>query len=421
MYQIQNTGQLLRLFRRRTRERLLPGVGRTVFLLGLVSFFTDISSEMVATILPIYLFYSLGFTPLQYGVVDGLYQGAATVVRLASGHVGDRWRRHKEVAVLGYGLSALARPALLLAAGPAAISGIVVVDRIGKGIRTAPRDALISLDSTREGLATAFGVHRAMDTAGAMLGPLLAFCLLALAPDSFDALFIVSFCIAIVGLAVLVLFVENPPRSETEVEDREPVSLRAAAGLFGVRRYRALVLVGSALALVTISDPFIYLGLQRRLDFDADFIPLLFVGTALTYMFLAVPVGRLADRIGRVRVFLAGYLSLLLVYISLLLTWTGVAGVLAALILLGIYYAATDGVLAALVSAIVPEALRGTGLAFATTSITLARLAASVLFGALWTAFGIRTAIVAFAAGLVVAALAAAVLMLRAREQLAHA
>jgi MFS family permease len=416
MYQIQNTGQLLRLFRRRTRDRLVPGVGRTVFLLGLVSFFTDISSEMVATILPIYLFYTLGFTPLQYGVVDGLYQGAATVVRLGSGLVGDRWRRHKEVAVTGYGLSALARPALLLVAGPAAISGVVIVDRIGKGIRTAPRDALISLNATREGLATAFGVHRAMDTAGAMIGPLLAFSLLALAPDSFDALFVVSFCIALVGLAILVLFVQNPPLEETDAASREPVSLRAAAGLLGVRRFRALVLVGSALALVTISDPFIYLGLQRRLDFDVEFIPLLFVGTALTYMFLAVPVGRLADRVGRVRVFLGGYLSLLLVYISLLVTSTGVAGVLAALVLLGVYYAATDGVLMALVSAVVPETLRGSGLALLATSTTLARLAASVLFGALWTAFGIQTAIVGFAAGLVVAALAAAALMVRARE-----
>lgn len=416
MYQIQNTGQLLRLFRRRTRERLVPGVGRTVFLLGLVSFFTDVSSEMVATILPIYLFYTLGFTPLQYGVVDGLYQGAATVVRLASGLVGDRWRRHKEVAVLGYGLSALARPALLLAGGPAAISGVVIVDRIGKGIRTAPRDALISLNATRDGLATAFGVHRALDTAGAMLGPLLAFGLLALAPDSFDSLFVVSFCIALVGFAILVLFVENPPVEEADAATRESVSLRAAAGLLGVRRFRALLVVGSALALVTISDPFIYLGLQRRLDFDVEFIPLLFVGTALTYMFLAVPVGRLADKVGRVRIFLGGYLSLLLVYISLLVTWTGVAGVFAALVLLGVYYSATDGVLAALVSAVVPETLRGSGLALLATSTTLARLGASVLFGALWTAFGIRTAIVGFAAGLVVAALAAAVLMVRARE-----
>jgi MFS family permease len=417
MYQIQNFGQLFRGFRRlRSRERVVPGVGKAVFLLGLTSFFTDVSSEMVATVLPIYLVYTLGFTPLQYGLVDGLYQGAATVVRLASGLVGDRWRRHKEVAVLGYGLSALSRPLLLFAGGPAALSGIVVVDRIGKGIRTAPRDALISLNSTREALGSAFGVHRAMDTAGAMLGPLLAFSLLALAPDSFDTIFLVSFCVALVGLAVLVLFVENPPLEEPVAASPQPVSLRAAAGLLRAPRFRALVLVGAALALATVSDGFVYLGLQRRLDFDITFLPLLFVGTALTYMFLAVPVGRLADRIGRGRVFLAGYLSLLLVYALLLVEWTGVAGVLVTLLLLGTYYAATDGVLMALASAVLPPTLRGSGLALLTTGTSLSRLLSSVLFGAVWTAFGIQTAIVVFAAGLAVAGLTAAVLLKRTPE-----
>jgi MFS family permease len=417
MYQIQNSRQLFSGLRRlRSRERLVPGVGKAVFLLGLTSFFTDISSEMVAAVLPIYLVYTLGFTPLQYGVVDGLYLGAATVVRLASGMVGDRWRRHKEVAVLGYGLSALSRPLLLFAGGPAALSGIVVVDRIGKGIRTAPRDALISLNSTREALGSAFGVHRAMDTAGAMLGPLLAFSLLALAPDSFDTIFLVSFCIALVGLAILMLFVENPPVETPVAADAQPVSLRAAAGLLRAPRFRALVLVGAALALATVSDGFVYLGLQRRLDFDVTYLPLLYVGTALTYMFLAVPVGRLADRIGRGRVFLAGYLSLLLVYGSLLVEWTGVAGVLITLLLLGTYYAATDGVLMALASAVLPQSLRGSGLALLTTGTTLSRLVSSVLFGAVWTAFGIRTAIVVFAAGLALAGLTAAVMLRRTPE-----
>jgi MFS family permease len=421
MYQIQNSAQLFRGLRRlRSRERLVPGVGKAVFLLGLTSFFTDVSSEMVATVLPIYLVYTLGFTPLQYGLVDGLYQGAATVVRLASGLVGDRWRRHKEVAVLGYGLSALSRPLLLFAGGPAALSGVVVVDRIGKGIRTAPRDALISLNAKREALGSAFGVHRAMDTAGAMLGPLIAFSLLALAPDSFDTIFLVSFLVALVGLAVLVLFVENPPVDEDEAGpvavSAPPVSLRAAAGLLAAPRFRALVLVGIALALATVSDGFVYLGLQRRLDFDVTYLPLLYVGTALTYMFLAVPVGRLADRIGRGRVFLAGYLLLLLVYASLLVEWTGAAGVLLALLLLGTYYAATDGVLMALASAVLPPTLRGSGLALLTTGTTLSRLLSSVLFGAVWTAFGIRTAIVVFAIGLALAGLTAAVLLRRTPE-----
>ena len=214
MYQIQNSGQLLRGLRRlRSRERMVPGVGRVVFLLGLTSFFTDISSEMVAAILPIYLVYTLGFTPLQYGLVDGLYQGAATVVRLASGLVGDRWRRHKEVAVLGYALSAVhAAAAARSPAGPAALSGDRRrrPDRQGHPDRAARCPDLAWLEA-RVSSATAFGVHRAIDTAGAMLGPLLAFACSRWRPTSFDAIFVVSFCVALIGLAILVLFVENPP------------------------------------------------------------------------------------------------------------------------------------------------------------------------------------------------------------------
>ena len=137
-------------------------VGRTVVLLGITSFFTDVSSEMVAAILPLYLVYSVGLSPLQFGVVDGLNNGAAALVRLVGGSLGDRYRRHKEVAAVGYGLSAITRPAFLLVGSVfSAIGAIVMLDRIGKGIRTAPRDALISLSVPQERLGTAFGVHRA--------------------------------------------------------------------------------------------------------------------------------------------------------------------------------------------------------------------------------------------------------------------
>ena len=312
MYQVVNPRRILRL-RGRTPGRR---VARNVVLLGIVSFFTDISSEMVATILPLYLVYTLGFTPLQFGVVDGLQQGAAALVRVAGGFAADRTRRHKEVAGLGYAISAFSRLGLLAAQSVSALGAIVFLDRTGKGIRTAPRDALISLSSERESLGAAFGVHRALDTAGAMLGPLIAFMLLWLAPDEFDAIFVVSFCFALIGLAVLALFVENRPAPAPEVEH---VSVRAAARLLGTRRFATLVAVGATLALATISDGFLFIGLQRHLDFEPRFLPLLFVGTAFAYMVLAIPVGRLADSIGRGRVFVVGYTPLLAAYGLLLL------------------------------------------------------------------------------------------------------
>ena len=421
MYQIENTGALLKRRGGGRRRLSWPRVSRNVLLLGLTSLFTDVSSEMVATILPLYLVYSLGLSPVQYGVIDGLHNGASALVRLAAGMVGDRTRRHKEVAAAGYGLSAACKLGLL-AVGNAfsALSAIVFLDRTGKGIRTAPRDALISLSVDRKDLGTAFGVHRALDTGGAMLGPLVAFGLLALAQDAFDAVFVVSFCFALIGLSILLFFVQNRPGAPA-VGEAERFSVRASLGLLALRPFQVLVGVAGVLALVTMSDGFLYLALQRRLDFDARLLPLLYVGTAIVYMVLAVPVGRIADRYGRWRIFLGGYGLLLVAYGLLLLPPFGAAGVVGFLVLFGAYYAATEGVLMALGSAILPPALRGSGLALIVTATSFARLGASIVFGALWTVWGLEAAIALFAVGLVVALPAAAVTLARAERGLAHA
>jgi MFS family permease len=411
MYQAESSALLLK--RRSFPRPKGLRVSRNVVLLGTVSFLTDVSSEMVATVLPLYVFFALGATPLQVGIVEGLYQGAAALVRLASGLVSDRWSKHREVAAVGYGLSAISKVALLaVGSAVSAVAAIVVVDRTGKGIRTAPRDALISLSSTRAGLASAFGVHRAMDTAGAMLGPLVAFGLLLIAPLQFDAIFVVSLCFGVLGLAVLVLFVENRPAAVER--DREgQFSLRSAAGLLREPRFRTLFLVGGALALATVSDGLLYLGLQRRAGFEPTFFPLLFVGAAAAYMLLAVPVGRLADAVGRGKVLVGGYLLLLLVYTSLLLPSLGTPELVLYLLLFGAYYAATDGVLAALASAILPGELRATGLAFLQTVTGVGRLLSALAFGALWTLAGVEAAALAFMAALGAATLLAVVTLAR--------
>jgi hypothetical protein len=397
-------------------------VSRNVLLLGLTSLFTDLSAEMVAAILPLYLIYGLGLSPLQFGVVDGLYQGVTALVRVGGGLAGDRWRRHKEVAAFGYGISAACKLGYV-AVGSAlgSFSSIVVVDRIGKGIRTAPRDALISLSTTRANLATAFGVHRALDTAGAMLGPLAAFAVLAAAPRAFDAVFVVSFCVALVGLSILILFVENPPPSREAALDYDTVALRDALGLLASRRFQGLMAAGAALAIFTISDGFLYLAIQRHLDFDERFLPLLFMGSALVYMLLAVPVGRLADRLGRGRVFLGGYLALLPVYASLLFPAVGIALLPLYLLLVGCYYAATDGVLMALASTVLPERLRGSGLALLVTATSLGRLLASVTLGAIWTWVGLETAVLTFGIGLILALSLATIVLGRIKEDPAYA
>jgi MFS family permease len=409
----------------RTRTDAAPrGRGRlrvssTVVFLGLTSLFTDISSEMVSAILPLYFVFHLGFTPFAFGVLDGLYQGSSALIRIAGGFTADRWRRHKEVAATGYGLSALCKLGLLMVGGAwGAISAVILLDRTGKGVRTAPRDALISLSSDPAALGTAFGVHRALGTAGALLGPLVAFWLLALAPRAYDAVFLTSFCFAIVGLGVLLLFVQGRP-AEAPAASAERVNLRSALRLLALPRLLLLVLAGGLLGLVTISDGFIYLVMQKQLDFSIGYFPLLYIGTACAYFVLAVPAGWLADRIGRAWVFVGGYVLLLAVYTALLQSTLSMWHIAVYLALFGAFYAATDGVLMALASAVVPPALRSSGLALVTTATSLSRLAGSVLFGALWTWWGVDAAIGVMAAGLVTAIVFASLALIRSEGETA--
>ncbi|HLU35411.1 MAG TPA: MFS transporter, partial [Thermomicrobiales bacterium] len=317
MYQIENSGQVLRRGEKGKRFRLTrPRVSATVLMLGFTSLFTDISAEMVSTILPMYLVLNLGLSPFAFGVIDGLYLGGAAIVRLIAGYMADRSRKHKEIAFAGYAFSAISRIGLLLVGNVwTLLASVVLVDRLGKGIRTAPRDAMISLSTEREKLATAFGVHRAMDTAGAMMGPMIAFLILTLWSDAYDTVFIVSFCFALIGVAVIGLFVQNPnPVPTADAQLSAPPSLGEALNLARGSKFGALLIVGGILSVATMSDGFLYLTLQRRLDFNVGFFPLLYVATALIFMLLAIPMGQLADRVGRGRVFVGGYLVLLSVY-----------------------------------------------------------------------------------------------------------
>ncbi|MGW3982068.1 MFS transporter [Streptomyces mirabilis] len=433
--------------------RRRAAVAPTVLALGAVSLITDVSSEMVTAVLPLYLVTGLGLSPLGFGLLDGIYNGFSALVRLIGGHLADRGGgRHKWVAGFGYALSAACKPLLLLAHTLTPIGLVLAADRTGKGLRTAPRDALISLSSTPETRGRAFGVHRAMDTAGALFGPLVAFLILRATVDGYDAVFTVSFCVAVVGVLVLVLFVPNSvngartkpdpdgARTKSGPDDartksapdgtrtksapdgaRSPATgtapqaisgdtaprptLRAALALLARPDLRRVTLCALLLGLATVSDSFVYLLLQRRLGVPDRWFALLPLGTAAAFLLLAVPLGRLADRVGRWRVFLAGHGALLLAYALLLTSWHGTALPYAVLLLHGCFYAATDGVLMAVASESVPEELRSSGLALVQTGQALARFVCSLGFGAAWTAWGDRTALTASTVALALCAL----------------
>ncbi len=380
-----------------------PQVSANVWAIGATSLLTDVSSEMVTSVLPLYVVLHLQMTPLAFGALDGLYQGVAAAVRMTSGVVADRFRHHKAVALVGYALSAVAKGAYI-AAGAAwpAFLAVVTADRLGKGIRTAPRDALIAASARPGGTATAFGVHRAMDAAGATIGPLTAFGVLMLAPGRFDQVFVVSCAMAVVGVAALWLFVDAPgglARAGAAIAARPWARTFEA---LTAPRFRAVLLAAGAVSIASVTDGLLYLVLQRQFAFDPARITLLFVGTPLCYFLLAGPFGVLADRIGTARLFVAGHLSLLAVY---LLLWAGVtagAGVAACLLLLGAYYAATDGILAAMAATALPADVRATGLGLLATCTTAGRGLAAVAFGAAWTYGSTRGALAAFAVLLIV-------------------
>lgn len=383
-------------------------VSPVVWGLGFTSLLTDISAEMVNSTLPVYLVLHLHLSPAQYGLIDGIYNGfAIALLSLLAGWLADRHARQKELALVGYGLSTLCKLFLLAASGWSALLWIVGLDRAGKGLRSAPRDALISLNTPASQYAGAFAVHRALDACGSLLGPVVAFILLAQLPGAFDAVWVTSFVFGLLGLAVLWCFVPRPAPALTAPAPA-PQAATPAGGRWITRRFLLLTGCGALLAAATISDGFIYLLLQQRHPAATGYFPLFYVVTAAAYMLLSVPAGRVADRFGRGRIFLGGYAVLIGLYAVLMGSdGLSVAAVIGCLCLLGLFNAGTEGVLMALASAEVPAARRTTGLALIATAVGIAKLLSSVLFGALWQHWGTATAVSVFIAALGLALLAA--------------
>ena len=397
--------------------RRAPGVrtvSSTVITLGIVSMLTDISSESVAAILPLYITGVLGLSTIAFGFLDGLYQGTSALVRIGAGYVSDRGEQPKWVAFTGYALAAVARIGLLFASGFAAITAVVTADRIGKGIRTAPRDALITATSRSDNLGTSFGVHRTLDNIGAAVGPLLAFFILLIVPDGFQIVFVASLAFAVIGVAILGLVVPNV-RTGTRKASRTGEAAPDAAATTRTKKpkfdwsvvfkgpMRRVLAAAGILGLLTIGDGFIYLVLQSRSDFAAQWFPLLYVGTNVAFLAFAIPMGRLADRIGRARVFVFGHLALLSAYLVAAMPIADVSATLLCLAFLGLFYATTDGVLAALAAQLTTPETHGTGIAAAQTVVAVTRFVAAVGFGFLWYAIGREQSLIVVAILLAIA------------------
>lgn len=415
MYSFQLPARTKALGRTAGHAYVLPPI---VYGIGLSSLLADVSAEMVVSVLPMYLFGVLQLSPVLVGLLDGIYQGGAALVRLIAAVLADGRFGARRIALWGYGLSALSRLLLASCAIPGLMTGLLgamaalLSDRVGKGIRTAPRDALIAQSVPHERLGQAFGVHRRLDAAGALLGPLLAGALLWFLPMRYEVVFLVSAVVALPGIAVFW-------RATAACRHQMAAASASAAehGMWALLRepwFAKTLVVVAATSLFSISDGLLYASIQRGVGLSPELFPLLSVVSAMGFLLAAAPLGRLADRVGTIKVYLAGNVCLAATYLA----WAGggVATTPIALVMvfmIGVYYAATDGVIVAAAAGALAPAARTRGLALLATVIGGAKFLSSLLFGALWTQFDVTVATLLFAAGLMLSVVVAAWFMRR--------
>lgn len=385
--------------------RTLP---KTVWALGLVSMFMDISSEMIHALLPLFLTTSLGASVALVGLIDGVAESTASISKIFSGYLSDRFTRRKPLILLGYGLGALTKPLFALAASPALVLGARFADRIGKGLRGAPRDALIADVTPAEFRGSAYGLRQALDTVGALIGPLLAIGLMALFANNFRAVFWVAIIPALIAVALVLVGVEERREPRSASSTKEPIALRDLVRLD--RAFWGVVIVGIMMTLARFSEAFLILKANAE-GLPLAFAPAVLVVMNVIYALGAYPAGVLADRFAPMRLLLIGLAALIAA--ELLLAFApGVWGAFAGIAFWGAHMALTQGLFAKLIADSAPADLRGSAFGLFNLATGIAMLAASVIAGLLWDRFSAGTT---FLAGAIFALLASALAVTRLR------
>ncbi|NCB52671.1 MAG: MFS transporter [Clostridia bacterium] len=382
-----------------------------IFLLGLVSFFSDFSSEMAYPLIPLYLTGTFGATPALVGVIEGMAESAASLLKVFSGYVTDRYRHKKPVAFCGYAAGLVYKLALIAASSWAGILAARVIDRIGKGIRTAPRDVLVGESADGEQLGGAFGIHKALDMAGSAGGIITAYFFATGTFGSFTyrGIFAISAVPAVVGLALLLFVKEkNGPRM---VKIREPFWKNLKSVDTNLKLY---LLTSLIFTLGNSSNTFLLLR-AKSVGFTDTNVVLLYFAYNLTAAVFSIPFGRLSDRIGRKKVLAGGYLVFSAVYLGFAFAENS-GMIIAVFVLYGFYTAMTAGVERALITEISPPELKGTMLGLQATIVGVALLPASVAAGLLWDALGAAAPFIYGASLSLAAAAMLAVLLNRKRR-----
>ncbi len=378
-----------------------PALPRAIWALGFVSLLMDISSEMIHSLLPVFMAASLGISMLWIGLIEGIAEATALIVRVFSGTLSDWWGRRKPLALLGYGMGALSKPLFALATGVGLIVAARFIDRVGKGIRGAPRDALVADLAPPSLRGAAFGLRQSLDTWGAFAGPLIAAGLMLLWADDFRAVFWVAVIPSILAVLLLATAVKEPER-EPVTRRMNPITRANLARLDGA--FWRVAALGGLFMLARFSEAFLLLRAEN-LGVPLAAIPLVLVAMNGVYALTAYPAGKLSDRMPRARLLAVGLVTLVAadVILALATGWTALA---AGVALWGLHMGLTQGLLAALVADTAPEDLRGTAFGCFNLVSGVALLFASTLAGGLWTWAG-PAATFWLGAGFALAALAA--------------
>ncbi|MDC8772533.1 MFS transporter [Roseateles albus] len=382
-----------------------PRLPAAIWMLGLVSLLMDVSSEMIHSLLPLFMVGSLGASAFTVGLIEGAAEATALIVKVFSGVLSDYLGRRKGLALLGYGLGAATKPVFALAGGVGWIIAARLTDRVGKGIRGAPRDALVADLAPAALRGAAFGLRQSLDSIGAVLGPLLAVGLMLLWANDFRAVFWVAVIPGVMAVALLAFGVHEPKASLSE-KRHNPISRANLRQLSPA--YWWVVLIGALFTLARFSEAFLVLRAQQS-GLTLALIPLVMVAMNLIYSASAYPFGKLSDRVSH-RALLALGLLVLLAADLLLASSTHLAALLGGVLLWGVHMGITQGLLATLVADTAPAHLRGTAYGFFNLLSGVAMLLASALAGLLWDGWGARAT---FYAGAGLCALTLLVLLVR--------
>lgn len=359
------------------KEKKIFGFGKNVTVAGLVSFFMDVSSEMIYPLVPLFLANVLGANKSVIGFIEGIAESTASLLKVFSGWFSDRIRNRKWLMAAGYGISTLSRPFVALATGWQHVMSSRFIDRFGKGVRTAPRDAIIAESADRTHLGRAFGFHRAMDTMGAVVGPALAFFLLGILSNDYRKVFWLSMIPGVIAVLLIIFFITEKKKVVAAHVDRPKLTMKHFDW-----KFKFFVAIATLFAIGNSSDVFLILRAQQ-IGIPTVMIPVVYLLFNLVYSLSSIPAGIAADMFGRKRVILLGFILFAILYYGFAIA-ESITAIWFLFAFYGLFMGLTEGIQKAFLATIIPQDFKATAFGVYTTAVGIAMFPASLIGGWLW-------------------------------------